>query len=195
MKKPLLLVALPTIALCLLLVSGCSMFRSHKAWETARQEAPLEIPPGLDRPSTSAALVVPPPGANQPASEETHAQPAAGGQVSDGFVLKDTVDSTYQRVGRILEHGDLGRVVSHDDTAHSYTLDVAALVAQQKKPGLFARLFHRGKRDTLDESAGAAKQVVVTIASNAADASEVRAQGSAAAVGKVVEGLKSRMGG
>ena len=195
MKKTLLLAALMVVSFSVVLVSGCSsLFRSHKAWDTAKQESPLEIPPGLDRPSTSSALVVPPPGANQPASEGMHAQPAAGGQVSDGFVLKDTVDSTYQRVGRVLEHGELGQVVSHDDAAHSYTLNVAALVTQ-KKPGLFTRIFHRGKRGANDESSTASKNVVVTIGSSGADASEVRAQGSAAAVGKVVDGLKSRLGG
>ncbi|MEO8746638.1 MAG: hypothetical protein ABI379_03140 [Rhodanobacter sp.] len=195
MKKPLLLVALPAIALGMLLASGCSMFRSHKAWDTARQESPLEIPPGLDRPTTSAALVVPPSAAEQPGSAERHAEPAADGQVSDGFVLKDAVDSTYQRVGRVLEHGDLGRVVGHDDAAHSYTLNVAAMAVPQKKLGLFKRLLHWGKRDTPEASAGATNQVVVSIASNGADVTEVRALGDGAAVRKIIDGLKSRLGG
>lgn len=195
MKKPLLLAALSVISFSVLLVSGCGMFRSHKAWDTAKQQSPLEIPPGLDRPSTSAALVVPPPGADQPALEGAHAQPTAAGQVSDGFVLKDTVDSIYQRVGRVLEHGDLGQVVSHDDTAHSYTLNVAALDTQAKKPGFFKRLFHRGKPEANDDSSTASNQVIVNIASSGAGVTEVRAQGSAAAVGKIVDGLKSRLGG
>ena len=69
MKKTSLLVALPAIALGGLLLSGCGMFRSHSAWQKARQEAPLEIPPSMDRPSTSDALVIPPPGANQPTAD------------------------------------------------------------------------------------------------------------------------------
>jgi len=197
MKRPLFLVAISAVALGMVLASGCSkLFRSHKAWETAQQESPLEIPPGLDRPSTSEALVIPPPGSGQ-APDEGHAAAAAGnGEVSDGFVLKDTVDSTYQRVGRALEHGDLGQVVGHDDAAHSYTVNAAALVAAQKKPGLFKRLFHRGKRQAQEEaSPTASKQVVVTVAANGSDGSEVRAQGGAAAVGKIVEGLKSALGG
>lgn len=196
MKRPLLLVALSALALGMLLTSGCSkLFRSHKAWQTAQQESPLEIPPGLDRPSTSEALVIPPPGSGQPAAEERHALAmAANGEVSDGFVLKDTVDSTYQRVGRVLEHGDLGQVVGHDDQAHSYTLNAAGLVAQ-KKPGLFKRLFHWRKRHAQEESTAASTQVVVTITANGSDGSEVRAQGSTATVGQVVEGLKSRLGG
>ena len=66
MKKSSLAVALPALALTGLLLSGCGMFRSTKAWETAKQETPLEIPPGLDTPTASEALVIPPPGANQP---------------------------------------------------------------------------------------------------------------------------------
>jgi len=192
MKKPLLLMAVSTLLASMLLVSGCGMFHSRKAWETAKQESPLEIPPGLDRPSTSAALVVPPPGANQP--ESAARTPAAeSGQVSDGFVLKDTVDSTYQRVGRVLEHGDLGQVLSHDDEAHSYTLKLA--VAQTKKPGFFKRLFHRGKRGAEGAESAGSGQVVIHVTASGSDSSEVRAEGGAVAVGRVVDGLKSRLGG
>ena len=53
MKKTSLLVALPAVALSGLLVSGCGMFRSHKAWKTAQQEVAAGDPAGLDRPSTS----------------------------------------------------------------------------------------------------------------------------------------------
>lgn len=192
MKKSLLLLAVSFLLASMLLVSGCGMFHSRKAWETAKQESPLEIPPGLDRPSTSAALVVPPPGANQPDSAAMTAA-ADSGQVSDGFVLKDTVDSTYQRVGRVLEHGDLGQVLSHDDQAHSYTLKLAQ--AEVKKPGFFKRLFHRGKRGAEQAQAAGSNQVVIHVTASGSDSSEVRAEGGAAAVGQVVDGLKSRLGG
>lgn len=196
MKRPLFLMAISAVALGMVLASGCSkLFRSHKAWESAQQESPLEIPPGLDRPSTSEALVIPPPGSGQAAPDEGHSAAAGNGEVSDGFVLKDAVDSTYQRVGRVLEHGDLGQVVGHDDEAHSYTVNAAALVAAQKKPGLFKRLFHRGKSQAQEASPAVSKQVVVTVAANGSNGSEVRAQGGAAAVGKIVEGLKSALGG
>lgn len=191
MKKPVLLLAVSSLLASMLLVTGCGMFHSRKAWETAKQESPLEIPPGLDRPSTSAALVVPPPGANQPETPTT-ASADESGQVSDGFVLKDTVESTYQRVGRVLEHGDLGQVLSHDDAAHSYTLKLAQ--AEVKKPGFFKRLFRRGKRGEQARSAGS-NQVVIHVTASGSDSSEVRAEGGAAAVGQVVDGLKSRLGG
>ena len=128
MKKTSLLVALPAVALSGLLLSGCGMFRSHKAWDTAQQQSPLEIPPSLDRPSTSDALVIPPPGANRPTANGATASvgAVAAGQIADGFVLADSVDNAYHRVGQVLESGSLGQLVGHDDTAHSYTLNVSA---------------------------------------------------------------------
>jgi hypothetical protein len=194
MKKTSLLAALPAVVLSGLLLSGCGMFRSHKAWKTAQQESPLEIPPGLDRPSTSAALEIPPPGANKPTANGVTAGSAPSAQVADGFVLADNVDNTYRRVGQMLESGSLGQVLSHDDTAHSYTISVAGVATQQKK-GLFGRLFGRDK-SAADSSApgGSSHQVLITIGSSGTTASEVRAEGNAAAVAKVMDALKSRLG-
>ena len=190
MKKTSLLVAVPAVILSGLLVTGCGMFRSHKAWETAQQESPLEIPPSLDRPSTSAALVIPPPGAGDAAAATTA---APSDQVADGFVLADAVDDAYRRVGQALEGGNLGQVVSHDDAAHSYTLNVTASAAQAKKSGFFGRLLGRDKRAAAAPG-GATHQVRVDIGASGSNGSEVRAQGNAAAVAKVIDGLKSRLG-
>jgi hypothetical protein len=192
MKKTSLLVALPAVALTALLLSGCGLFRSHKAWDTAQQEAPLEIPPGLDRPSTSAALVIPPRGANQPTANGATAGVAApDGQIADAFVVTDTLDNTYQRVGAALKDGSVGQVTAHDDASHSYTLSVTG--ASGKKKGLFHRVFGFMKRDN-DGSPAAAHPVQVSIAASGASASEVRAQGDAAAVVKVMDALRSRVG-
>ena len=189
MKKTSLLLVVPTLALSGLLLSGCSLIRTHSAWETAQQQAPLEVPPTLDRPSTSDALVIPPPGANQPTSSgATAVTGAVASQIADGFVVTDNVDNTYHRVGQALQDGKTWTVASHDDAAHSYTLDVSGVAKQHK--GFFSRLFHH-KRDT----DGTAQQVQVTVGASGADASEVRAQGSTAAVAKVVDLLKSRLGG
>ncbi|MCW8807227.1 MAG: hypothetical protein OQK79_03815 [Rhodanobacter sp.] len=194
MKKSSLLLALPALALSGLLLSGCGIFRSHKAWDTARQESPLEIPPGLDRPSTSDALVIPPPGSDQPtANGATAAMGAPGSQVADGFVLADSVDKAYRRVGEVLGSGSLGQVIGHDDAAHTYTLNVTA-ASSQKKGGFFSRLFGRDKSDSAAAPGGASHQVQVTIGSSGANGSEVRAMGNAGAVAKVVDTLKSRLG-
>ncbi|HEY8586093.1 MAG TPA: hypothetical protein VIL60_05110 [Rhodanobacter sp.] len=195
MKKSSLLVALPAVVLSGLLLSGCGAFRSHKAWNTAVQESPLEIPPALDRPSTSEALVIPPPGANQPTANGATANVgAAAGPITDGFVLADDVDAAYRRVGQVLEGGNLGEVVAHDDAAHSYTLNVSGVVVQQKK-GFFGRLFGRDKSSTMRAPGAGAHQVRVSVNSSGTTASEVRAEGNAAAVARVIDGLKSRLGG
>ena len=116
MKKTSLLVALPAVALSGLLLTGCGAFRSHKAWDTALQEAPLEIPPTLDRPSTTEALVIPPPGGNQPTANGATARVgSSNGQISDGFVVADGADSVYRRVGQALEGGNLGEVIAIRD--------------------------------------------------------------------------------
>jgi hypothetical protein len=198
MKKTPLVVALPILAMSALLLSGCGMFRSHKQWETAKQESPLEIPPGLDTPSTSAALVIPEPGANAPTTNGATAKfGPGGGVIADGFVMTDTVDATYQRVGQALEHGDIGQVLSHDDATHSYTLSVVASDNPAPKRGFIGRLFH-GKSDSGADSSSApgAKphQVQLAVSASGETAAEVRAQGDAGAVSKVIDTLKARMG-
>ena len=196
MKKTSFLLALPALAFAGLLLSGCGMFRSHRAWNTAKQESPLEIPPQMDRPATSDALVIPPPGANQPTANGAIASvgPAAS-QLADGFVLADSVDNTYHRVGEILESGSVGQLVSHDDVAHTYAVNVSDVAAQEKKRGFFGRLFRFGRHDSANAPGGASHQVQISISSSGTSASEVRAQGNAAAVAKVIDTLKSRLGG
>lgn len=196
MKKTSLVVTLPAVVLAGVLLSGCGMFRSQKAWDRAQQEAPLEIPPGLDTPPATAALVIPPPGANTPTANGATAQVGqASGAVSDGFVLTDNVDNVYRRVGKILEGGTLGQLTARDDTAHAYSLSGVPASATSRKRGFFGRLFGRDK--SADAAAPGAKNGAVQINVNAsgANGSEVRAQGDAAAVAKVIDTLKSQLGG
>ncbi|MEO8779287.1 MAG: hypothetical protein ABI389_11540 [Rhodanobacter sp.] len=197
MKKTSLLIALPAVALSGLLLSGCGMFRSHSGWEKAQQEAPLEIPPNLDRPSTSDALVIPPPGANRPIASGATAAVAGvqgqAGQISDGFVHPGSVEGVYQRVGQVLAGGNLGQVVSHDDATHTYVVSVSAAATKQKR-GFFGRIFGRHK-DAASTSDGGIHQVQIHIESGGSDASEIRAQSdSLGAVASVIDGLKSKLG-
>jgi uncharacterized lipoprotein len=188
MKKSSFALAFTAVAMSALMLSGCGMFRSHKEWDKAQQEAPLEIPPGLDTPSTSAALVIPEPGAGAPATSEA-------APVSDGFVTDGDVDSVYRKVGETLGAGDLGQVAAHDDTAHTYQVAVSN-VAAAKKRGFIKRIFTRDKSEdsTSQGSARNARQVTITVNPSGAG-SEVRAQGDNDAVRKVIDSLKSRMGG
>ncbi|HET6553323.1 MAG TPA: hypothetical protein VFG49_07270 [Dyella sp.] len=196
MKKSLLVVALPLLALSALLLSGCGMFRSEKAWEKAKQETPLEIPPGLDTPSSNAALVIPEQGANNPTSNGATARTGnTGNQIADGFVLNDTVENTYRRLAQALEKGDIGTVVSHDDDAHTYALNVIATDEPSDKKGFFSSMFNGKSKKTEDAPGATPRQVQLTVSSSGEKASEVRAQGDAAAVAKVIDTLKGRLGG
>ena len=194
MKKTPLLVALPVLALSSLLLSGCGMFRSHKAWDTAQQQAPLEIPPSLNRPTTSAALVIPPPGGNQPTANGATASVngSGAGSVTDGFIMPDTVDNSYRRVGVFLATAGLGVVSAHDDAAHSYTVNVTNAVIQQKKTAFFS-FFRKNTPAVTEPAGGGAHPVLLTIDTSGTDASEVRAQGDAAAVAKVVDAMRSKL--
>jgi len=196
MKKSPLVVALPLLAVSALLLSGCGMFRSQKAWETAKQESPLEIPPGLDTPSSNAALVIPEQGANNPTSNGATARVGqSASQIADGFVLNDTVENTYRRVAQTLEKGDIGQVVAHDDDAHTYSLSVMASDESGGKKGFFSSMFNGKSKQSADAPGAAPKPVQLTISSSGEKASEVRAQGDAAAVAKVIDTLKGRLGG
>lgn len=187
MKKSSFLVTLPALALAGLLLSGCGMFRTTKAWETAKQEAPLEIPPGMDTPPANDALVIPPPGNQQQAAPSDK-------QISDGFVVAGDVDTAYAKLGQVLASGSLGQVAAHDDAAHSYTVNVVGGELPAAKPGFFGRLFHRHPKPQASRDGGT-HAVSISVSASGDKASEVRAQGDAGAVAKTVDQLKQRMGG
>lgn len=189
MKKSSLLVTLPMLAMAGLLLSGCGMFRSTKAWETAKQEAPLEIPPGMDTPPANDALVIPPPGSNQ---APVTAVPA--NEISDAFVVSGDAASIYQKVGQALASGSAGQVTAHDDTAHTYTVNVVGGAAlPQPKQGFFHRLFSHKDKSTATTTG--IHPVQVTVNPSGESASEVRAQGNAGAVAKLLAVLKAGVGG
>ncbi|NID15198.1 hypothetical protein [Luteibacter yeojuensis] len=194
MKKTSYALVVPALLLSVLVVSGCGAFRSKKDWEKARQEAPLEIPPGLDTPSTSAALVIPDVGSG--AAGATSSQAAA--PVSDGFILADDADAAYRRIGELLSVGDLGKVTSHDDATHTYQIAVNR-GKPEGRPGFFRRMFGAGKNtdqnagDATASAAGGGHNVVLAVTSSGSG-SEVRAQGDADGVRRVIDALKSRMG-
>lgn len=103
------------VGVALLSSSGCVWLRSKFAntavYENSEQGNPLEVPPDLDVPDTSAGVVIPdvtpnpmartaPAGSAPPAPAAVPAVPAVAGVA--GFVLADTVDSAYRRVGLAL---------------------------------------------------------------------------------------------
>ncbi len=198
MKKPVVFVVAPALLISVLLVSGCGIFRSHKAWETAKQESPLEIPPGLDTPATTDALVVPPPGANQPTSNGATAKvEGAASQLTDGFVVPSDAGTAYQHLGEALAKGDIGKVIASDATARTYAVTVispAAVAAAKPKRGLFGRMFHHDSKSLSGAEEASAHDVQITVVPSGSDASVIQVQGISGAVAQTVQQLRQAIG-
>jgi len=155
------------------LLDGCSMLHRHfdhkdTEYRQATESRPLEVPPDLDTPNSSAALVIPPAGAAAPAAATgaTPAAPPSGGAVpgtappavqavpgaslvGDGLVVNDGADSTWSRVGLALERSGAASIVSRDEAGHSYV--VATTGQTSSRAGWFKRaitLGHAGNKST-----------------------------------------------
>ena len=110
-------------------------------------------------------------------------------------MVSGTVDGTYQKLGQLLASGSLGQVASHDDSAHSYTVNVVGgETPAAPKKGFFSRLFGHGSKPVATSDTGI-HPVQITVAASGDTASEVRAQGNAGAVAKVIDALKGHLGG
>jgi uncharacterized lipoprotein len=102
LKRPLILGLLATSAVVAL--SGCSLFRGKDApYLESRESGPLEVPPDLVLPSSSAALQIPP--AASGAASPGEAPPAALG-VATSFEISDTAENAFRRVGLALGRVD-----------------------------------------------------------------------------------------
>jgi uncharacterized lipoprotein len=78
--------------------SGCSWLRKKTNYQASKQTNPLEIPPGLDTPSTSDAMIVPAVGGGS-TSVASAAGPVAAVET---FTVNDALDSTWKRMGLAL---------------------------------------------------------------------------------------------
>lgn len=165
MRRPIhaLLAALVTASL----LSGCGFFKRHferqnDEYRSAVQERPLEVPPDLDTPNGSGALVVPSAGSNASASTSTSTSaPAVAGAVppeaapaalapagttalgGDGLHVADTVESAWGRVGLALERSGAATVLARDEAARSYTVQTTGRTTV--KPGWFKRAITLGR--------------------------------------------------
>lgn len=199
MKKLLIALTLST-----LMLSGCGLFRSGHAWKQAKQENPLQIPPGLDHPSVTAAVSIPPP-SNQPATPQASAnQSAPLAANATSMHMQGDVDTVYKRVGLVLQSGSLGTVTAHNATTHTYQLSI------QTKPKLgssksflqkhFSNLNHSksGASNGASGSASGTGQGTVSVTLKVAPAktggSIVSARGNPQQAVHVISVLNSRLG-
>jgi uncharacterized lipoprotein len=133
--KPIILVRSTLIAaISIALLGGCSMFHRHdnNYYSKAQETKPLEVPPDLETPSTSNELTVPAAGSASAASSTSATTSSAPPQVSpggDSLHVADSVGHAWTRVGLALERAQVGTISERNETAHSYTLDVAGLKA------------------------------------------------------------------
>ena len=124
---------LTALILSTLVLSACGAFRSEHAWKKAKQENPLQVPPGMDRPSTAAALTIPPPNEAASTAATPTAAPAAASAPARETAANATqmhlpgdVDTAYKRVGLALQQGGAGSVTAQDPAQHTYQLSVAS---------------------------------------------------------------------
>ncbi|HEX5960117.1 MAG TPA: hypothetical protein VFY97_02595 [Rhodanobacteraceae bacterium] len=178
-------ITLTLLLLAPVALAGCQTIKAHNPfrhkeppYQAAQQGRPLEVPPGMDQPATTDALVIPDAGTGAAASAPSAqtgigVPPAAGaaappaGAAGNGMTLSDTPDSAYHRVGLALARGDVGQVTAHDDAAHTYQVAVDAV---------------------------GGSTVTVSVAASGSG-STVTAQGDPDAVTRVMGILRQRLGG
>lgn len=80
-------------------LSGCGWFRLEPLYLESRESRPLEVPPDLVLPASSAALQIPPAAAGAPSPGEA---PPLAFDPAAAFEITDNVESAFRRVGLAL---------------------------------------------------------------------------------------------
>lgn len=188
MKKIIVALVLSTVML-----SGCGLFHSDKAWKKAQQENPLEVPPDMDRPNVSDALTI-------PTVNDEHAQAAA--TATPGVLhLNSDVESAYKRVGLALGNGDIGSIASQSDSAHTYEVAMASKMQIGSSQGFLERHFSNTQNQeastasTSSAGSSSSAHVLVQVQAAPGGGSDVSASGDPEQVARLMSALKARLGG
>ncbi|HEX5694688.1 MAG TPA: hypothetical protein VFY00_08745, partial [Arenimonas sp.] len=113
-------------------------------YQASRQNQPLEVPPGLDVPSTTGAVSIPdaPAGAAPAAPVSDGVPSASSGQAAiagiDSFVLADSVASSWRRIGFALDKIEGVSIGDRAQLLNSYEVSykgVTVLVRAQEADG------------------------------------------------------------
>ncbi|MEP6938525.1 MAG: hypothetical protein ABI846_02085 [Rudaea sp.] len=203
---------MPTLVAATALLSGCGWMHRDKVeyYKGASETRPLEVPPDLDAPTSTKALVVPgssaAAAASMPASAATTASPAMTPSPaslsadSTELHVADTVDSTWQRVGLALERAQLGKVTSKDEAARSYAFEFEGSVDAAAVPTehhWYTRVLHPFGGDK--STSRAVKSALRINVSDDAGGARVSVGGGAddraatAAARRVIEALRERL--
>lgn len=87
-----------TLLVAIVSSAGCSWFRGRSGYESSPESRPLEVPPDLNTPTVDSSMQVP--------AAAGAASPAARPRspvTSQSFVIADSLDSAWRRVGLALE--------------------------------------------------------------------------------------------
>lgn len=163
--RPLLIGA---VAIAMLSQSGCAWTRSKLGMDAKYQDSvqnrPLEVPPGLDLPSTAGAISVPDVTANTSAGAVSTGVP--GGNVAGvaSFTLADSVESSWRRIGIALGKIEGVTVVERAEVLNSYEVSYqgAVMLVRAEAAGGETRVQALGP-DGLPLSSGPAVQLLALL--------------------------------
>lgn len=102
----------------LVMVSGCSWFRSKSDYQSSPESRPLEVPPDLSVPTTDPSMAIP---AVSAASGSASTAPAPMA-TSAGFRIADSADSAFRRVGLALNRLEGVVVVDRAEALSAYNV-------------------------------------------------------------------------
>ncbi|ODS64775.1 MULTISPECIES: hypothetical protein [unclassified Arenimonas] len=113
-----------TVALSVIATSGCSWVRNkwgnEAMYQGSQQNKPLEVPPGLDTPSTTGAVLIPDAPAGAPVSTQVPSGTESVLMGIDSFVLADSVGSSWRRIGIALGKIDGVTIANRAQLLNSY---------------------------------------------------------------------------
>ncbi len=156
------------VAVALASQSGCAWVRSkfggQAKYEDSVYNRPLEVPPGLDAPSTAGAMVVPDVTANPMVAAPAGVPSAVGGATVagvDAFTMQDTVDSAWRRLGLALAKIDGVTIGDRAQLLNSYevTYQGTAMLIRAEATGDTTRVVALGSNGQ-PLSGGAAAQLL-----------------------------------
>ena len=173
--RPLLAIV---VGAALLSQSGCVWLRTKFAntavYEDSEQSHPLEMPPDLDVPNTSSGVAIPDvtpnpmtqgaPVSSAPGSSAPQSAPVAPSAPMDGFMLADTAEGAFRRIGVALTkiEGVVVGVGSPELGTHSVTFQGTPMLIRVEGSGDSTRVSAVGP-DGARLSGGAAGQLLALL--------------------------------
>lgn len=142
MKSPVAILVATTVA-----VAGCSVFKRQDAdYQASADRAPLAVPPGLDQPVMDDMLHIPDLDSlgTRDVRRVDRPSSAAGSSLPGAFVIQDSADGAWRRVGLALDRlGEDVQVIEADQDAGRYRVQVSG---REPASGFFGRLLRRDQR-------------------------------------------------